>query len=308
MCLIASCLTQLKFSFKFQILMKILLQCVLCIVAGQWSQCIGEKCGSGGVQTRTIWCVHVEGWTTHHSHCQHIGKPETHRPCFKICDWHQSLFVWEVSDWGSCVLISRPRTADCITAQHGIQRRKVHCVRSSNYTTVTSRICEFFSQKPPAEQACLIPCPQDCIVSDFTSWSSCGKTCGVGLQHRIRHVLATPMYGGATCPNLTDTRTCSTHFDCPSEESKYQYSLRAGAWSECLLLSHKEAQLSGRTTVNFNTTSNENNTTTMHSYHHHQHHHYSMSHGYPLSWGLEVGYQTRQIHCIRKDGKNSLLR
>ncbi|XP_074550525.1 thrombospondin type-1 domain-containing protein 7B [Halichoeres trimaculatus] len=275
--------------------------------AGQWSQCIGEKCGYGGVQTRTIWCVHVEGWTTHHSHCRHIDKPETHRPCFKICDWHQNLFVWEVSDWGSCVLIPRPRTGDCITAQHGIQRRKVHCVRSSNYTTVTARICEFFSQKPPAEQACLIPCPQDCVVSDFTSWSSCGKTCGVGLQHRIRHVLASPMYGGAPCPNLTDMRTCSTYFDCPSGESKYQYSLRAGAWSECLLFPHKEAKFDGRTSVHFNMSSNENNTATMRSDHYYQHLHQSLSNGYLLSWGLEVGYQTRQIHCIQKDGKISML-
>ncbi|XP_034549450.1 thrombospondin type-1 domain-containing protein 7B [Notolabrus celidotus] len=278
---------------------------------GQWSQCIGEECGSGGVQTRTIWCVHTEGWTTHRSHCQHIDKPETQRHCFKVCDWHQNLFVWEVLDWGSCVLIPKYRTAECITAQHGIQRRKVHCVRSSNYTTVTARICEFFSQKPPAEQACLIPCPQDCVVSDFTSWSSCGKTCGVGLQHRTRHVLATPMYGGATCPNLTNTRTCSTHLDCPSGESEYQYSLKAGAWSECKLLHHNGAQLRGRTTVSFNTSSNENNTVTMgkqvSQHHSYQHHHQSLSHGYPMSWELEVGYQTRQVHCTQKDGKNSML-
>uniref|UniRef100_A0A671XNQ9 Thrombospondin type-1 domain-containing protein 7A n=1 Tax=Sparus aurata TaxID=8175 RepID=A0A671XNQ9_SPAAU len=270
------------------------------IKGGQWGHCMGEECGSGGVQTRTIWCVHREGWTTHHTHCQHMDKPESQRHCFKVCDWHQDLFEWDVSDWGGCVLVPffanelLPRTAECITAQHGIQRRKVHCVRTSNRTTVTSRICEFFSQKPAVEQACLIPCPQDCVVSDFNSWSLCSKTCGAGLQHRTRHVLATPMYGGANCPNLTELRTCSSPVDCPAGEGEYQYSLKVGAWSECRLPHPKDTLLSGRTTVDFSTSHSENNTVTLHTHN-------------PMSWELEVGYQTRQVRCTRSDGKNAML-
>lgn len=289
----------------------------LFLVAGQWGQCIGEECGSGGVQTRTVWCVHMDGWTTHHSHCQHMDKPESQRHCFKVCEWHQDLFEWEVSDWGSCVLVPffsnelKLRTTECVTAQHGIQRRKVHCVRTSNRTTVTSRICEFFSQKPHVEQACLIPCPQDCVVSDFTSWSSCSKTCGVGLEHRSRHVLATPMYGGATCPNLTETRTCSSAVKCPAGEGEYQYSLKVGAWSECRLPHHKDALLSGRTTVDFSSSATENNTVMLHmlaSHHHSYRHHHHAHNKHPISWELEVGYQTRQVRCTRSDGKNAMLR
>ncbi|XP_034041977.1 thrombospondin type-1 domain-containing protein 7B [Thalassophryne amazonica] len=293
--------------------------------AGQWGQCIGEECGSGGVQSRTIWCVHMEGWTTHHSHCQHTAKPESHRHCFKVCDWHQNLFEWDLSNWGSCVLIPfspnefKLRMTQCITAQHGLQRRKVQCVRTSNRTVVTSRICEFFSQKPPVEQACLIPCPQDCVVSDFTSWSSCSKTCGVGLQHRTRHVLTTPMYGGANCPNLTETRTCTNTVACPGGEGDYKYSLKVGAWSKCQLPHHKGVMIHGRTTVDFS--SKENSTVKRqtqethhhhhslnqtHNHHHHRHHHESDGY-YPMSWELEVGYQTRQIRCTRSDGKNAML-
>ncbi|XP_029967914.1 thrombospondin type-1 domain-containing protein 7B isoform X2 [Salarias fasciatus] len=292
--------------------------------AGQWGQCVGEDCGSGGVQTRTIWCMHSEGWTTHHSHCQHMEKPESQRQCFKVCGWHQDLFEWEVSDWGSCVLVPffsnelKLRMTDCITAQHGIQRRRVHCVRTSNRTSVTSRICEFFSQRPPVEQACLIPCPQDCVVSDFTSWSSCSKTCGSGLQHRTRHVLSTQVYGGAHCPNLTETRTCLSPVGCSAEEGEHQYNLKVGAWSECRLPHHKDALLSGRTTVDFGTSSNVNNTVTLHTLashhqthhtHHRHHHHLHHAHAlkYPMSWELEVGYQTRHVRCTRSDGKNAML-
>ncbi len=163
---------------------------------GQWGRCMGEECGTGGVQSRTVWCIHSEGWTTHQSNCLHSDKPESQRPCFKVCEWHQDLFEWEVSEWGPCVLASfqpnelKPRTTACVTAQHGIQRRKIHCVRTTNRTVVTTRICEFFSPRPALEQACLIPCPHDCIVSDFSSWSGCSRTCGTGLQHRTRHVLS----------------------------------------------------------------------------------------------------------------------
>uniref|UniRef100_A0A3Q4ARY6 Thrombospondin type-1 domain-containing protein 7A n=1 Tax=Mola mola TaxID=94237 RepID=A0A3Q4ARY6_MOLML len=284
-----------------QVLMKM---SFLFLVAGHWGHCIGEECGSGGVQIRTVWCVHMEGWTTHHSHCQHMDKPESQQRCFKVCNWNQDLFKWEASDWGHCVLVPffanefTLKTAECITAQHGIQRRNVHCVRTSNGTTVSSRICEFFSQKPPVEQACLIPCPQNCVVSDFTSWSSCSRTCGAGLQHRTRHVLATSMYGGANCPELTETRTCSNPVNCPAGEGEYQYSLKAGAWSECRLPHQKDTLLSGRTTVDFSSTSSENNTVIFHTQAHNK---------YPTFWDLEVGYQTRHVRCTRSDGKNAML-
>ncbi|XP_072300062.1 thrombospondin type-1 domain-containing protein 7B [Eucyclogobius newberryi] len=283
--------------------------------AGQWDQCVGEECGSGGFQTRTLWCVHAEGWTTHHSHCSPRDRPETRRPCFKVCGWHQDLFEWDVSEWGACVLVPffsnelKLRT-ECVTAQHGIQRRKVHCVRTTNRTAVSLRICEFFSQKPAVEQACLIPCPQDCIVSDFTSWSSCSRTCGAGLQYRTRHVLATPMYGGAHCPNLTETRTCNHALDCPAGEDEHQYSLKVGAWSECRLPHDKDSLLSGRTSVDF-TSFQENNTVLQHPQAHPKHprlhppqHPLSR---YPMSWELEVGYRTRQVRCTRSDGKNVML-
>ncbi|XP_062313300.1 thrombospondin type-1 domain-containing protein 7B [Osmerus eperlanus] len=246
---------------------------------GQWGRCLGEECGSGGIQTRMVWCVHAEGWTTHHSNCLQADKPEGQRHCFKVCEWHQDLFEWEVSEWGACLLVPylsdelKLRTAECVTAQHGIQRRRVQCSRTNNRTLVTSRICEFFSQKPSGEQACLIPCPQDCVVSLFTSWSSCSRSCGVGLQHQTRHVLATPMYGGASCPKLTQTRTCSNITPCPPGEGEFHYSLKVGAWSECRLPLQRGVWLNGRTMVDFSSNSKEKNTVKRHtqSSHHDQH-------------------------------------
>nr|XP_015213731.1 PREDICTED: thrombospondin type-1 domain-containing protein 7B isoform X1 [Lepisosteus oculatus]XP_015213732.1 PREDICTED: thrombospondin type-1 domain-containing protein 7B isoform X1 [Lepisosteus oculatus] len=275
---------------------------------GQWGRCMGEDCGPGGVQTRTVWCVHSEGWTTHHSNCRHTEKPESQRECFKVCEWHQELFEWEVTEWGPCVLVPyfsnelKVRTSECVTAQHGIQQRKAHCIRKSNRTVVTERICEFFSQRPAVEQACLIPCPHDCVVSEFSPWSDCSKTCGTGLQHRTRAVLATPVYGGANCPNLTETRTCSNQLSCSVGEDEFRYSLKVGPWSECRLPRQKEARLSGRTMLDFSTESAEKSSVKLQvqSTRHHHHHH-------SKSWDIEIGYQTRQVRCTRSDGKNAML-
>ncbi|MGH0170102.1 UNVERIFIED_CONTAM: hypothetical protein FKN15_062344 [Acipenser sinensis] len=275
----------------------------------QWGRCMGEDCGPGGVQTRTVWCVHSEGWTTHHSNCKHTGKPESQRQCFKVCEWHQELFEWEVSEWGSCILVpyssndQKLRTSKCVTAQHGIQQRKAHCIRKTNRTVVTDEICEFFTPRPTIEQACLIPCPHDCVVSEFSPWSACSKSCGTGLQHRTRAVLAPPMYGGSNCPNLTETRTCNNHLSCSFGEDEYKYSLKVGPWSECRLPHQKEIRLSGRTMLDFSTESAEKNNVKPQVLNHHHHHRYHQS----KSWDIEIGYQTRQVRCTRSDGRNAML-
>ncbi|XP_060733030.1 thrombospondin type-1 domain-containing protein 7B [Tachysurus vachellii] len=225
---------------------------------GQWGRCKGEECGSSGVQSRSVWCVHSDGWHTHHSNCQHSVRPDTQRPCFKVCEWHQDLFEWDVSEWSSCSLTlnsndvrTRPLSSECITAQHGIQRRSVRCIRVLNGTSVSDRICEFFSPRLPLEQACLIPCPLDCVVSEFSSWSRCSGMCGVGLRHRTRHVLAAPAYGGAGCPNLSETQPCEHPMPCPIGEDRNLYSLKVGTWSDCRLPQQKDVLMNGRTTLDF---------------------------------------------------------
>ncbi|XP_039613314.1 thrombospondin type-1 domain-containing protein 7B isoform X2 [Polypterus senegalus] len=273
---------------------------------GQWGRCMGDDCGPGGIQSRTVWCIHSEGWTTHHSNCKHLNKPDSQRECFKVCEWHQELFKWEVSEWGPCVLVpylaydQKLRTSECVTAQHGLQQREVHCFRKSNKTAVANEICEFFSSRPTTEQACLIPCPHNCVVSKFSAWSGCSKTCGAGLQHRTRAVLAPPLYGGVNCPNLTETRTCKNHLPCSIGDDEYEYSLKVGPWSECRLPHQKDVWLSGRTMLDFSTESAEKNIVK----HQFQSHH---NNAHPKEWDLEIGYQARQVRCMRSDGKNAML-
>ncbi|TDH04501.1 hypothetical protein EPR50_G00153140 [Perca flavescens] len=131
------------------------------------------------------------------------------------------------------------RPAVCTRGEEGIQTREVGCVQKANAEPAEDAICEYFEPKPRLEQACLIPCPRDCVVSEFSLWTHCSKTCGMGLQNRIRFVLAPPLFGGAACPNLTEFQTCQPGL-CEGAESLY--SLRVGPWGPCSVPMPRQAR------------------------------------------------------------------
>ncbi|XP_067467764.1 thrombospondin type-1 domain-containing protein 7A [Thunnus thynnus] len=202
---------------------------------GPWGRCMGSECGPGGSQSRAVWCAHSDGWTTLHTNCDQAERPDNQQSCFRVCDWHKDLYDWQLGAWNQCVPVSMrsvgvQRPAVCTRGEEGIQTREVGCVQKADGEPAEDAICEYFEPKPRLEQACLIPCPRDCVVSEFTVWTPCSKTCGMGLQNRIRFVLAPPLFGGAACPNLTEFQTCQPG-PCEGEESLY--SLRVGPWGPC---------------------------------------------------------------------------
>ncbi|NWS68862.1 THS7B protein, partial [Crotophaga sulcirostris] len=263
---------------------------------GHWGRCVGD-CGLGGVRSRAVWCTHVEGWTTYHANCHQKDKPESQRRCFKVCDWHLEVFEWEVSGWDTCGLVpfAGGEVGACVTAQHGLQRRRVRCLQKLNRTVVANEICEHFVPQPPAEQACLVPCPRDCVVSEFSRWSECGAGCARSLQHRTRAVLAPPLYGGAPCPKLAESRACGTPA-CSLGEEEHTYSLRVGSWGECWLPHPEGVDLAGRTMLDFGSDSQEQSTSGLQGYKPHH-----------RPGEVEIGYQTRQVRCVRSDGKSTAL-
>jgi len=65
-----------------------------------------------------------------------------------------------------------------------------------------------------------LPCvEQACVVSQWSAFAECSKTCGTGEQKRQRRVMVQPKYGGPYCPNLEDSRPCHT-YPCPSAALK----------------------------------------------------------------------------------------
>lgn len=211
---------------------------------GPWGRCMGSECGPGGSQSRAVWCAHSEGWTTLHTNCNQTQRPDNQQSCFRVCDWHKDLYDWQLGAWNRCVPISMrsagvQRPTLCTHGEEGIQMREVGCVQKANGEPAEDAICEYFETKPRLEQACLIPCPRDCVVSEFSPWTPCSKTCGMGLQNRIRIIFAPPLFGGAACPNLTEFQTCQPG---PCEGQESLYSLRVGPWGPCSIPLPRQAR------------------------------------------------------------------
>ena len=71
-------------------------------------------------------------------------------------------------------------------------------------------------------------CPTDCAVSRWASWTVCTKSCGTGLQSRIRSIEREADAGGIPCPTVRDERSCNMQ-QCPLDCEMSTYA----AWSSC---------------------------------------------------------------------------
>ncbi|CAL4063337.1 unnamed protein product [Meganyctiphanes norvegica] len=56
--------------------------------------------------------------------------------------------------------------------------------------------------------------PRDCRVNEWTNWSECSKTCGIGEQIRTRTVVKHARRGGRPCPVLQENQWCGSSRDC----------------------------------------------------------------------------------------------
>uniref|UniRef100_A0A8C7HWL7 Spondin-1 n=1 Tax=Oncorhynchus kisutch TaxID=8019 RepID=A0A8C7HWL7_ONCKI len=58
-------------------------------------------------------------------------------------------------------------------------------------------------------EKCMLPeCPTDCMVSEWTEWSECNKSCGKGHMIRTRMVKLEPQFGGDLCPETVQRKKC----------------------------------------------------------------------------------------------------
>nr|CAB3266953.1 thrombospondin type-1 domain-containing protein 7A [Phallusia mammillata] len=201
---------------------------------GYWGECNGSSCGPGGIQLRSVFCVHaILHYKTTQNNCITESKPIDERECFKVCPKHKEMFNWKVGFWKTCNSTDTSASSKLACNIPGVQHRTVRCVSTANSSLVVEDyICSVFQDVPNTYQSCNVPCPQNCVTSVFTSWSQCDKSCGNGTQIRRRQVIRNPKFGGLDCSHLSELRPCTNLPPC-HKVTESIHKLKFEEWSMC---------------------------------------------------------------------------
>ena len=132
---------------------------------------------------------------------------------------------WEASGWSECAVQDEETSCG-----PGFRRRYTYCMEEDMdgvVKQVDPERCNS-TERPTTLDPCVIPCVQQCVVSEWTSWSHCpNNTCEATLSSRTRTVLVEPY--GYTCPHLTEVQ------ECPSIPCAQWV---PDKWSACFVIGH----------------------------------------------------------------------
>eukprot|EP00992_Anisonema_acinus_P015677 TRINITY_DN9845_c0_g1_i1.p1 TRINITY_DN9845_c0_g1~~TRINITY_DN9845_c0_g1_i1.p1 ORF type:complete len:1608 (-),score=285.57 TRINITY_DN9845_c0_g1_i1:1661-6484(-) len=237
--------------------------CVVDCVVGPfsaWSDC-SATCGEAGTKSRSREVIQSPA-------CEGQACPALvqYRPCNQVC-CPEDCEVSDFSPWSDCTLtcgggtMTRLRTITKVSSCGGAacpalsetkacneQCCKVDCVvspygsfspcdktcgggqRVRSRTIITDpecggKECPSLDQYRSCASDC---CPVDCVVEEWTGWSTCSATCGSGTQSRSRGVITQASCYGVGCPALTEDQPCSTEC-CPQDCQLGEWS----GWTEC---------------------------------------------------------------------------
>lgn len=217
-----------------------------CVVTdfGHWSSC-SISCGTGTkVRERTVDMPASNGGTP----CPTLYETKM---CQKYCPEDCQTTTW--SGYGECSVgcgggkqyRTRSMTRDfkyggkmCPHLQEGqdcnIHKCPIHCI-VTDYADweACSRSCgngiqfkrrtvsqdaAFSGQECPPltdTRSChTVPCPDDCVLSDWSGYNVCSKSCGMGFQTKTRTVVRDAAEGGQACGSRSHIQFCN-HHECP---------------------------------------------------------------------------------------------
>ncbi|XP_069018910.1 spondin-1-like [Embiotoca jacksoni] len=155
-----------------------------CVVTewNEWDPC-SATCGIGmRRRERMVKMPPVDGsmCKTEVAEVEKCMTPECHAvPCV--------LSPW--SDWSGC----------SVTCGRGLRTRQ---------RMLKSDPAECAEELEQTEKCMLPECPVDCMVSEWSEWSECNKSCGKGHTIRTRMVKLEPQFGGSACPETIQRKKC----------------------------------------------------------------------------------------------------
>ncbi|XP_041371854.1 thrombospondin type-1 domain-containing protein 7A-like isoform X2 [Gigantopelta aegis] len=192
-----------------------------------WSEC-SVTCGSGmQVRVRSILTEPADGGRKCPSLEGSLKETQS-----RVCHMNCQYYMWDDSEWGSC----NPMTGT--GCGRGSQSRHVRCKAVSEMSQSTYLVDDHFCReypRPLEERSCVLPCPGDCVLSEWVSWTPCKQPCnGKQVQKRTRKILrkGTNYYrttnSDCTLP-LHEQKACVRGDNC------IEYSWQLSDWTSCLV-------------------------------------------------------------------------
>lgn len=86
---------------------------------------------------------------------------------------------------------------------------------NGNKTIPSNNIIKIKNRNTPKKK--LIQPSKDCRVGDWSDWSPCNTSCGIGEMQRYRKIIRHAKYGGRPCPPLKEAKWCELERDCISD-------------------------------------------------------------------------------------------
>lgn len=126
------------------------------------------------------------------------------------CPIHCDVSAW--TEWSAC-------SKSCGKGDHSRSRRIVQHAQHGGY-----QCPDLWESRHCNQHAC----PVDCVVSGWSAFGSCNKSCGTGAHFRSRNVMRASSNGGKACPGLSESKACNVN-PCPIDCEMTEFSL----WSAC---------------------------------------------------------------------------
>lgn len=156
-----------------------------CVVTewGEWELC-SATCGVGMRRRERMMKMPPTDGSMCKAELEEVEKcmmPECHSaPCM--------LSPW--SDWSQC----------SVSCGLGVRTRD---------RMLKSDPAECGEEELQQTEKCMLPeCAVDCMVSEWSDWSECNKSCGKGHTVRTRMIKLEPEFGGGACPETIQRKKC----------------------------------------------------------------------------------------------------
>ena len=131
---------------------------------------------------------------TYESRCAMTSQEQS---CGDVSESGCLKFVAQWSEWSNCRLrlemcsqyISQATASSSFRTGHtcgwGTAQRHLLCVREDGVFVAQAHCDADMSQVPVEMRACVVECPVDCVMSEWSVWTACNTSCGLGMQTKI---------------------------------------------------------------------------------------------------------------------------